>query len=735
MKKIFLYPFWLRFWHWTNALLFFLLIVTGLSIHYSDPKSGLIPFRISIIIHNISGILLSLNYLFFLIKSIITKNYKHYIPKLKGLLDRIYIQLRYYLLGIFIGEPHPFETNPQQKFNPLQQITYFFIMGFFVPLIIITGWLLMFPELAPDEFLGLGGVWPMALLHTITGFILSIFMFVHIYLGTTGSTLTDLYKSMLTGWKLSFEEPSQVYIKPKKPYRKRKLLPVVFYNPTTLAGAIVSIFSFVIILFLIIVELFSDNPNPYLGIITFIVLPTFVIFGLILVIFGALKENRRLLSATGTKRQLPVIDLNNPRHQIATIIFSISGLLLIIFTSFGTYKAYEYTDSDQFCGEVCHKVMEPEYTAYKDSPHSRVGCVKCHIGPGADWFVRSKLSGTYQVYSTIFEKYSRPIPTPVENLRPAQETCEQCHWPKHFYSEKRKNYDFYTSDEQNTEYKISMLIKVGGGSPETGNNDGIHWHMYLANEISYWAADRSRQIIPWVKARSLLTGEETVYIDTSFKFEKNLKTPPKEEIRRFDCIDCHNRPSHIFKQPNQTLNFYLSSGKIDKTLPYIKSIGVQVLENYVRSRKTAFENIKNYVSGFYKEYYPEILVSKQKEIEIAIHELYNIYMHNYFPEMKANWKNYPNNIGHLYSAGCFRCHDGKHVSTTGKVISNDCNVCHIIYYQKPPFAEEMTSPNGLQFIHPGGIEKLTQKETCYACHGPQKQQQIAMPKVIAKSKD
>ncbi|MCX7908999.1 MAG: cytochrome b/b6 domain-containing protein [Ignavibacteria bacterium] len=735
MKKIYLYPFWLRLWHWSNALLFLLLIASGLSLHYSDPKTGFIPFQISIIIHNVCGILLSLNYLFFIIKSIISKNYKYYIPKLKGLWERIYIQLRYYLLGIFIGEHHPFESDKEQKFNPLQQITYLFIMALFMPLIIISGWLLMFPELAPDEFLGLGGIWPMALLHTIVGFILSIFMFVHIYLGTTGSTIGELYKSMITGWKLAFEEPHQIQLKPKKPYKKKKLLPVVFYNPTSLSGALISILSFVIIVFLTIIELFTENPNPYLGIVTFIVLPTFVLLGIALIIFGALKENRRLLRSGGAKKALPVIDLNNPRHQVATIVFSVSGLLLLIFSTFGTFKAYEYTDSDQFCGEVCHKVMEPVYFSYKDSPHSRVGCVKCHIGPGADWFVRSKLSGAYQVYATIMEKYSKPIPTPVENLRPSQETCEQCHWPKHFYSEKNKRYDFFTSDEKNSEYQISMLIKVGGGSPETGNNDGIHWHMYLANEITYWAADKTRQIIPWVKSRSLITGEENVYIDTTYKFEFKTKVPPKEELRRFDCIDCHNRPSHVFKQPNQTINYYLSSGKIDKTLPYIKNIGVQVLENYARSRKTAFENIKNYVYGFYKQYYPEVLIQKEKEIEKAVHELYNIYMRNYFPDMKANWKNYPVNIGHLYSPGCFRCHDGKHVSpTTGKVITNDCNACHIINYQKPPSGEVFVSSQGLEFIHPGGIEKLSQKQQCYICHGAQGQQQIFMPKISTASK-
>lgn len=296
MKKIYLYPFWLRFWHWFNALLFFLLIFSGLSLHFSDPKSGLIPFKTAILIHNISGIFLSFNYLYFFVLSISKGNYKYYLPKLKGFWQRIYLQARYYLIGIFIGENRPFEPNPEQKFNPLQQVIYLIVMAFFMPLIIFSGWALMFPELAPDEFLGLGGVWPMALLHTITGFILSIFMILHIYLGTTGQTIGELFKSMLTGWYPPHEVKPEHIKSLLKHYKKRRLLPIVFCNPITLAGALLFFLSFVIILFLIEVELFSENLNSYLGIITFIVLPTFVILGILFVIFGALKENRRLLS-------------------------------------------------------------------------------------------------------------------------------------------------------------------------------------------------------------------------------------------------------------------------------------------------------------------------------------------------------------------------------------------------------------------------------------------------------
>ncbi|MCL5991482.1 MAG: cytochrome b/b6 domain-containing protein [Bacteroidetes bacterium] len=414
MKKIFLYPFWLRFWHWFNAFLFLVLIISGLSLHYADPKSFFIPFRISIITHNISGILLTLNYIFFLIFNFTSGNYKFYIPSIKGFGQRTITQIKYYIIGILIGEKHPFSANEKRKFNPIQQVSYILIMFAFLPMIIVTGWLLMFPELAPDEFFGMGGVWPMALAHAITGFILSVFMIVHIYLGTTGGTISELYRSMINGWHLLHEEEikAEKEAERKPPAAPGKLFPVIFYTPTTLTGSLISILSSVIILFFIVIEFFSEFQNPYLGIITYVVLPSFLIIGLLLIAFGAIRENRRILSLEIKQRKLPVIDLNNPKHQVAVFVFSTGTILLTVFSIFGAFKAYEYTDSDEFCGKVCHTVMKPEYTAYQDSPHSRVGCVKCHIGPGTGWFVRSKLAGSYQVYSVLFKKYSKPIVAP-----------------------------------------------------------------------------------------------------------------------------------------------------------------------------------------------------------------------------------------------------------------------------------------------------------------------------------
>ncbi len=721
MKKIYLYPIWLRFWHWLNALLFIVLIVSGLSLHFSDPNSAFINFRWAMVSHNISGIFLSFNYALFFVLSLLTGNIKHYIPKIKGFVKRMLLQARYYLLGIFINEPHPFNTSKENKFNPMQQVAYLGVMFLLMPAIVISGWLLMFPETAPNQIFGMGGVWPMALFHSVVGFFLSLFLVGHLYLATTGSTVGELFKSMITGWHLEHEEehntqPTGVPIAPGDKTKKRsKFFPIIFYNPATLSGALITIISFILVVFLIILEFFIGENSPYLGIITFVVTPTFLIFGLLLIALGAIKENRRLLQMADTTKRLPVIDLNNPKHQIATIVFTLGTIIIVALSVFGTFKAYEYTDSDAFCGKVCHEVMEPEYTAYLDSPHSRVGCVKCHINPEADWKEKAKISGIYQIYSVMFNKYNRPITTPIQNLRPNQNTCEQCHLPKHFYSETKKDYDIFTNDENNSEYKHSLLIKVGGGSPEFGNNSGIHWSMNLANEITYLPLDDKRNIIPWVKSRSTITGKEVVYKDTSVKFSTDLLKPAN--MRRMDCIDCHNRQSHIFSQPNSTINKYIAANMIDRTLPYIKSIGVQTLDNFVRSRETSYDDIKSYIWNFYKTNYPEIAISKKDAINRTISQLNKIYLRNYFPNMNVNWKDFQSNIGHMQSPGCYRCHDGKHVSNDGKVISQDCNICHLITYQKTPFGSAQESSSGLEFVHPGGVDKIADTKNCVQCHG------------------
>ncbi|PKL85405.1 MAG: cytochrome B [Ignavibacteriae bacterium HGW-Ignavibacteriae-1] len=206
MKKLFLYPLWLRFWHWLNAALFILLILTGISIHYSASNDLLMPFEYAIVTHNVAGIMLSLLFLVFTILNIKSGNYKYYIPVMKGIYERLVKQGRYYIYGVFNGEPHPYHISEKDKFNPLQQVSYYGIIFFMMPTIIISGWLLLFPELAPGEIMGMGGVWPMAVLHSVAGYLLSIFMFGHIYLATHGDTIGANFKSMIDGYHHVHEE-------------------------------------------------------------------------------------------------------------------------------------------------------------------------------------------------------------------------------------------------------------------------------------------------------------------------------------------------------------------------------------------------------------------------------------------------------------------------------------------------------------------------------------------------
>lgn len=493
----------------------------------------------------------------------------------------------------------------------------------------------------------------------------------------------------------------------------RRIFPPSFYNLTTLIGASIASVSFGLIVFLTVLELFATDQKPYMGIVTFVILPVFLLLGITLMGFGIIREHRLERKGKPHGFHLPQIDLNNPRHRTAFAFLSVGGILLLMFSAFGSFKAYEYTDSDEFCGETCHQVMYPEFTAYQYSPHARVGCVQCHIGPGATWFVRSKLSGAYQVYATIFNKYPRPIPTPIENLRPAQETCEQCHWPKHFFSEKQHVNTYFISDEHNTKWTLNLLMKIGGGNIEAGPTSGIHWHMNIAHEVTYTATDTQRMIIPWIRVKDP-DGKERIYRST--EIEMTDDSLAKVEKRRMDCIDCHNRPTHIYHPPARTVNHLLSLGWISPELPSVKSISVKVLEYPYSSRQQALDSIKSEVEEFYKSNFPDVSINKKSEIEQTITELQKIYSRNYFPEMKIDWKRYPEHIGHLYAPGCFRCHDGKHVNNDGKVLSKGCNECHTILAQQFEKQKERISLGGIDYVHPVDIGDAWKEMNCSECH-------------------
>jgi hypothetical protein len=493
----------------------------------------------------------------------------------------------------------------------------------------------------------------------------------------------------------------------------RRKLPSSVYNSLSIVGAGIAALSFGGILFLFLVEVFAEASTPYLGIINYIVFPVFLIIGLVMVPIGMWREHHRRARFHALPT-LPHVDLNVPHHR-RMFILSVSVLtVFLLFTGVGSYHAYEFTESTTFCGKICHEVMEPEYTAYQNSPHARVSCAGCHVGPGAGWYVQSKLSGAYQVYSVTFNKYPRPIPTPITSLRPARETCEQCHWPQAFFGSKQDVRVHFMKDEKNTRWFYNMLIKIGGGSPEMGHTSGIHWHMNIANKIEYFPADESREVIPWVRSTNA-KGEVTVYASDPALMDGPAIDSSK--VRVMDCMDCHNRPTHIFRSPNIALNIALNFGMIDAGLPSIKAAAVEALTPDYPTKERALAAIDSTIRSFYATTYPEVSERKKPEIETAIVRTQDIYSKNNFPSMKASWRTYPDHIGHFLSAGCHRCHDGRHQSAEGKIITRDCNACHLIIEQGDGVTVNETNLQGLEFRHPVDIGDAWKETSCHECHG------------------
>jgi len=483
-------------------------------------------------------------------------------------------------------------------------------------------------------------------------------------------------------------------------------------NPLSLAGAALALVSLANIVFLFLIDLTSAKPSPYIGILAYMVAPGFFILGLFLVVAGIWYDRRKQRSReAGEAVRYWRIDFSDPTQR-GTFAFFLSFVIVFILMSVvGSYRAYQFTDSVQFCGQLCHTVMNPEFVAYQLSPHARVACVECHVGAGATWYVKSKLSGARQVFAATFNTFPRPIPTPVHNLRPAQDTCEECHWPKKFYGAQLKVFTHYGSDEKNTLRQLRLLIKTGGGDPATGAPEGIHWHMNIANEINYVAADEERQVIPYVHVKDM-QGRVTEYLAKDSKLSKD--DIAKAARHRMDCVDCHNRPTHIYVPPDLAVDQSLIARRMDATLPYVKQQAVAALTGKYETTDQAMQGIAKSLHDFYANKYPDVSKAKELEIRNVIDEAQAIYRRTTFPEMKVNWQTHPDNLGHFYSIGCFRCHDGQHVSPEGKIIPKDCDSCHTVMAQEEGGVSK-TPSSALSFQHPVDVGDLKQVN-CTDCH-------------------
>lgn len=413
-------------------------------------------------------------------------------------------------------------------------------------------------------------------------------------------------------------------------------------------------------------------PHPYVGILLFLILPGVFVLGLLLIPIGIGLRRRQLQQIGDLPTVYPAIDLKTPMVRNSLLFIGFATILNVMIFGLASYKGVSYMDSKEFCGLSCHTVMAPEYGAYENSPHSRVECVQCHIGPGAGWFVRAKLSGLRQVFAVTFHTYSRPIPSPVKYLRPARDTCEQCHWPQRFSGDKFILKTNYKDDEKNTPMTTALVMKIGGWAPS--GSVGIHGrHLDDGSRIHYISTDERRQVIPVVYYTDD-KGKIVEYVSTDIKVNK--QELEKGEKRTMDCIDCHNRPTHAFELPANAVDLRMSRGLISPELPYIHKKAVELLKADYPDRDTAQRQIVEGIENYYRTSFPDLYASKRALIEQSAENLARIYLRNIFPDMKMSWGVHPNNLGHNDFPGCFRCHDGSHTSADGQTISNDCTTCH-----------------------------------------------------------
>jgi hypothetical protein len=433
------------------------------------------------------------------------------------------------------------------------------------------------------------------------------------------------------------------------------------------------------------------GPNPYIGIVVFVVVPILFVAGLLLVPLGIYLARRRIHDSLGGEA---TIEPGVAWRRLG-LFFGVTALVNALVVSLVTYRAVHQMETVQFCGQTCH-VMTPQAMAHPVSAHARLACVECHVGEGARGWFESKAAGTRQLFEVAFDSYPRPVPSPLASGRlvPTRETCEHCHNPEQFAPARLRVISRFAEEEANTETQTVLTMMVGGS-----RYGGIHGKHYGPGvEIRFAAADAQREKIPWVEYRNTNTGETRVYQTDA---GASVSSAPKILMQ---CVDCHNRPAHTFSPPDRALDAAFAVGMLPTTLPYLKKTGMKALEATYASSEDAARRIPEAIEGYYKQSHPEIYASRAADVQSAARHVAQIYSRNVFPDLKVTWGTYRNDIGHEASPGCFRCHDEEHATSGGKTITMDCAACH------EAIAVEEASPEVLKTLGLAGRMSALRKK-------------------------
>jgi len=429
----------------------------------------------------------------------------------------------------------------------------------------------------------------------------------------------------------------------------------------SLTGAALVVTALVSWLFVLPLHIRGHADNPYVGILAFLVIPIVFFAGLALIPLGIFLGRRSIQKHFEEE----VVDRKAALRRLGWF-FGITTIANLVIGTQITYRAVEHMETPQFCGASCH-VMAPEYAAYKNSPHSKVECVECHVAPGAAGWVASKTNGVRQLVETTLNTFPRPIPSAIESNRlvPARETCENCHWPQKFDGVRLRVISKFADDEKNSRTETVLLMMIGGST-----FGGIHGaHFGPGVHIRFAATDPARQTIPWIEYRNTTTGVTRVFTSESIP---PIGSQPQIEMQ---CVDCHNRPTHAFQLPDRAVDEAMSAGTISAAIPFIKKKSLEVLQTSYGSSAEAAEKIPDTLTNFYRQNYPDV-AGRSQEVARAAQAVLAIYNRNVFPDLRVKWGTYPNNLGHMDFPGCFRCHDGSHSAKDGTTVPQDCDLCH-----------------------------------------------------------
>jgi len=464
--------------------------------------------------------------------------------------------------------------------------------------------------------------------------------------------------------------------------RFRQFIRAISINWISKGGVILATSSFTIFIILEIARLLGIITGAFIGLITYLLLPLLFIIGLLLIPAGW----RRYQKTTGNTIREILKERFEQDDTRATpfgsrIFQMVAGLTVVnlLFVGGAGLRMFKFMDEPRFCGTACHSVMNPEWTTYQDSPHARVKCVECHVGEGMGALIDSKLNGAWQMISVTFDLLERPIPTPVHQLRPTRETCEKCHWPDKFYGRRLKTISTFGTDENSTRQYTTLSLKIDSA---TGRQGGIHWHIAAENEVRYASVDDKRERIIWVEVYQA-DGSCKRYTDPDLA----QSTAKNNNVRILDCVDCHNRATHIYEYAARSIDKRIHSGLMNRGVPYLKQEALHTISKNYPDREAAFRGIANHIRGFYRRHYPEEAGQMLPAIDSVVGILQAIYARNIHPEMKITWGSYPDHIGHRGDGGCFRCHNSQLVDKDGKHISFDCTLCHslLAYDSDEPF--------------------------------------------------